>query len=113
MDCFQERIPQVIRKYRLYQGIDGKVKRREKKWHQIDNVGRTGGSGKDAKEQWDKKKVTDAEQKRHKVPKYTDDVALVPLAADDHVVFQDVDLCSWLNLGLGENIIWFCVWCVK
>ena len=47
--------------------------------------------------------MTDAEQKRHKVPKYTDDVALVPLPTDDHVVFQDVDLGSWLNLGLGEN----------
>ena len=48
--------------------------------------------------------MTDAEQKRHKVSKYTDDVPLVPLATDDHVVFQDVYLCSRLNLGLGENI---------
>ena len=48
--------------------------------------------------------MTDAEQKRHKVSKYTDDVPLVPLATDDHVVFQDVDLGPRLNLGLGENI---------
>ena len=47
--------------------------------------------------------MTDAEQKCHKVPKHTDDDPMVSLATDNHVVFQDVDLGSRLNLSLDGN----------
>ena len=47
--------------------------------------------------------MEDAEQECHEVAKHTDDVAGVPLPTDHHVVLQDVDLSSGLNLGLGGN----------
>ena len=105
MDGFQERVPQIIRKYSLNQWVDGEVEAREKIGHQVDNVGGARGSGEDAEEQWEQEEVTYAEQECHEVTKHTDDVAGVPLPTDHHVVLQDVDLSSGLNLGLGGNSV--------
>lgn len=38
VNCFQERVPQIIREYSLNQWVDGKVEAREEKGHQVDNV---------------------------------------------------------------------------
>ena len=102
---FQERVPQIIREYSLNQWVDGKVEAREEKGHQVDNVAGAWGSGEDAEEQREQEEVEDAEQECHEVAKHTDDIAGVPLPTDHHVVLQDVDLSSGLNLGLGGNSV--------
>ena len=49
--------------------------------------------------------MTNAENEREEVTEDADNVPLVSLATDDHVVLQDVDLCPSLNLCLGVNLV--------
>ena len=47
--------------------------------------------------------MTNAENEREEVTEDADNVPLLSLATDNHVVFQDVDLGSRLNLSLDGN----------
>ena len=49
--------------------------------------------------------MTNAENEREEVTEDADNVPLLSLATDNHVVLQDVDLCPSLNLRLGVNLI--------
>ena len=49
--------------------------------------------------------MTNAEDEREEVTEDADNVPLLSLATDNHVVLQDVDLCPSLNLRLGVNLI--------